>query len=148
MIVKKGRSGSFWNGTWSHNDTHYDDVIMSAIASQITSLTIVYSTIYPGADRSKHQSSVSLALVWRIHRGPVNSPHKWPVIRKMFPFDDVIMEMFSVLLALCYGNSLVTSRFPSQRAVTSSFDVSFDVRMNKWLNKQWSFWWFEMLKKQ
>ena len=70
---------------------HYDDVIMSAIPSQITSLTIVYSTVYPGADESKHQSSVSLAFVWGIHRGPVNSPHKWPVTRKMFPFDDVIM---------------------------------------------------------
>ena len=168
---------------------HYDDVIMSAIASQITSLTIIYSTVYPGADpsnikaprhwplwpvnsphkwpvtrkmfpfddvivgylitthpkslqtwtnsgtgnsllpvvernartlrwrhnerdcvsnhqpqdcllnslfadQSKHQSSASLAFVWGIHRGPVNSPHKWPVTRKMFPFDDVIMRSF------------------------------------------------------
>ena len=64
---------------------------MSTIESQITSLTIVYSTIYSGADQSKHQSSTSLAFVWGIHRGPVNSPHKWPVTRKMFPFDDVIM---------------------------------------------------------
>ena len=70
---------------------HYDDVIMSAIAFQITSLMIVYSIVYPGADQSKHQSSASLAFVWGIHRGPVNSPHKWPVTRKMFPFDDVIM---------------------------------------------------------
>ena len=70
---------------------HYDDVIMSTIASQITSFTIVYSTIYSGVDQSKHQSSASLAFVWGIHRGPVNSPHKWPVTRKMFPFDDVIM---------------------------------------------------------
>ena len=64
---------------------------MSTIASQITSLTIVCSTVYSGADQSKHQSSASLAFVWGIHRGPVNSPHKWPVTRKMFPFDDVIM---------------------------------------------------------
>ena len=71
--------------------SHYDDVIMGTIASQITSLTIVYSTVYSGADQSKHQSSASLAFVWGIHRGPVNSPHKWPVTRKMFPFDDVIM---------------------------------------------------------
>ena len=70
---------------------HYDDVIMSAIASQITSLTIVYSTVYPGADQRKHQSSASLAFMWGIHRGPVNSPHKWPVTRKMFPFHDVIL---------------------------------------------------------
>ena len=71
---------------------HYDDVKMGVIGSQITSLTIVYSTVYSGADQSKHQSSASLAFVWGIHRGPVNSPHKWPVTRKMFPFDDVIMK--------------------------------------------------------
>ena len=65
---------------------------MNAIVSQITSFTIVYSTIYSDADQRKHQSSVSLAFVWGIHRGPVNSPHKWPVTRKMFPFDDVIMR--------------------------------------------------------
>ena len=70
---------------------HYNDVIMEAIASQITSLTIVYSIVYSEADQRKHQSSASLAFVWGIHRGPVNSPHKWPVTRKMFPFDDVIM---------------------------------------------------------
>ena len=55
---------------------HYDDVIMSAIAAQITSLTIVYSTVYSDADQRKHQSSASLAFVRGIHRGPVNSPHK------------------------------------------------------------------------
>ena len=70
---------------------HYNDVIMSTIASQITSLAIVYSIVYSSADQSKHQSSASLAFVWGIHRGPVNSPHKGPVTRKMFPFDDVIM---------------------------------------------------------
>ena len=70
---------------------HYDDVIMSEIASQITSLTIVYLTVLSGADQSKHQSSASLAFVLEIHRWPVNFPHKWPVTRKIFPFDDVIM---------------------------------------------------------
>ena len=70
---------------------HYNDVIMGAIASQITSLTIVYSTVYSGADQRKHESSASLAFVRGIHRRPVNSPHKGPVTRKMFPFDDVIM---------------------------------------------------------
>ena len=64
---------------------------MGMIASQITSLTIVYSTVYSDADEREHQSSASLAFVQRIHRGPVNSPHKWPVTREMFPFDDVIM---------------------------------------------------------
>ena len=63
-----------------------------AMASQITSLTTVYWTVYSGADQRKHQSSASLAFVHGIHRWPVNSPHKWPVTRKMVPFDDVIMS--------------------------------------------------------
>ena len=46
---------------------HYDDVIMGAIASQITSITIVYSNVYSDADQRKHQSSASLAFVWGIH---------------------------------------------------------------------------------
>ena len=66
--------------------SHYNDVIMSAMASQITSLTIVYSTNYSGADKKhqKYQSSASLAFVRRIHMWPVNSPHNWPATRKMF----------------------------------------------------------------
>ena len=52
---------------------------MGAMASQITGLTIVYSTIYLGADQRKHQGSTSLAF------------DKWPITRIMFPFDDVIM---------------------------------------------------------
>ena len=64
---------------------------MGAMTSQITSFTIVYSTIYSGADQSKHQSSASLAFVGEIHRWPVKSPHKGPVTRKMLSFDDVIM---------------------------------------------------------
>ena len=71
---------------------HYSDVIMAAIASQITSLFIVYSTVYSGVHQRKHQSSTSLAIVPGIHRWPVNSPHKWPVTRRMFPSDDVIMQ--------------------------------------------------------
>ena len=71
---------------------NYRDVIMSAMASQITRLTIVYSTVYSGADQREPQSPTSLAFVRAIHRSPVNSPHKWPVTRKMFPCDDVIMR--------------------------------------------------------
>ena len=64
---------------------------MGAIASQITSLAIIYSTVYSGADQRKRESSASLAFLLGIHRGPVNSPHKWQVTRKMFSLDDVIM---------------------------------------------------------
>ena len=65
---------------------------MCTMVSQITSLTIVYSTVYSGADqRKQHQTSTSLAFVRGIHRWSVNCPHKWPVTRKMLPFVDVIM---------------------------------------------------------
>ena len=54
------------------------------------------------------------------------------------------METFSALLAICAGNSPVTGEFPTQRPVTWSFDVFFDLRLNKRLSKQsWS-WWFQM----
>ena len=89
---------------------------MGAIASLITSLTIVYSTVYSDADQRKQQSSASLAFVWGIHPGPVNSPHKWPVTRKMFPFDDVIMKKRNAILpahefSLCKYDGL---RIPSR----------------------------------
>ena len=73
---------------------HYNDVIMSMMASQITSISIVYSTLCSNADQIKHQSSsMTLAIVRGIHRWLVNSPHKGPVTRKIFPFDDVIMTL-------------------------------------------------------
>ena len=85
--------------------SHYNDVIMSAMASQITSFTIVNSTFYSSADLRKHQNSASLAFVTGIHRWPGNCPHKGPVTRKIFPFDDVIMSnqplwrLYDVLVA-------------------------------------------------
>ena len=92
-------------GCWQNhiNYIHYNDVIMGAITSQITSLTIVYSILYSDADQRKHQSSASLAFVRGIHRGPVNSPHKWPVTRKIFPFYDVIMFDHRCLIAHLRG---------------------------------------------
>ena len=99
---------------------HYDDVIMDSIASQITSLMIVYSTVHSGTDQRKHQSSASLAFVWEIHRWPVNFPHKWPVTRKMFPFDDVIMSW------LC-SKQTDTSR---TMAIGLSFSVDFGLILN------------------
>ena len=63
---------------------------MGSIASQITSITIVYSSVYSGADQRKHQSPASLAFARGIHRWPVNSPHKGPVTRKMSSWQHVI----------------------------------------------------------
>ena len=71
---------------------HYNDVIMSAMAAQITCVSIVCTTVCSGADQRKHQSSASLAFVRGIHRLTVNSQHKGPVTRKIFPFDDLIMS--------------------------------------------------------
>ena len=73
----------------SNDYHHYNHVIMNTMASQITSLTIVYSTVYLCKDQRKYQSFASLAFVW----GPVNSSHKRPVTREMSPVDDVIMIM-------------------------------------------------------
>ena len=85
-------------------ENHNNDVIMSVMASQITSLTIIYSIVFiQGADQRKHQSSASMAFVRGIHRWPVNSPNKGPVTRKMFPFDDVIM--WSDLASIFHGSS-------------------------------------------
>ena len=76
-VAMKNITRSFW-------PRHYNDVIMGTIASQITSLTIVYSIVYSDADQTKHQSSASLAFVRGIHRGPVNSPHKCQLRGKCF----------------------------------------------------------------
>ena len=84
--------------------SHYDDVKMCSMASQITSLTIIYSTVYSGTDLRKHQSSASLAFVQGIHRGPVNSPHKWPVTRKCF---HLMTSSWSVYLQSRYQPWLV-----------------------------------------
>ena len=97
-------------GIWGF-PIHYNDDMMSAIASQITSLTIVYSTVYSGADQRKHQSSASLAVVRGIHWWSVNSPHKGPVTRKIFPFDDVIVILALRSRSSTIGHSL-SSGYP------------------------------------
>ena len=64
---------------------------MGAMASQITGLTIVYSSVYSGADLKKNLKGQSVTgLCEGIHRWLVKSPHKGPVTRKRFPFDDII----------------------------------------------------------
>ena len=98
---------------------NYNDVTMGSMASQITSLTIVYSAVNSDADQRKHQSSTSLAFVPGIHRGPLNSPHKWPVRRKMFPFVDAIMIHGSNDCVLSGVNSSIIV------ANRSAYNVSF-----------------------
>ena len=75
--------------SWDVIKIHYSDVIMSTIASQITSLTIVYSTVYSGADLRKYQGSASLAFLVTSEFPAQRASNT----KKKFPFDDVIMLM-------------------------------------------------------
>ena len=117
---------------------------MGAIASQITSLTIVYSIVYSDADQRKHQRSASLAFAPWIQRGPVNSPHKWRVTRKMFPFDDVIMgakiqiqtDLFEHFHRprFCYVNTtalVIVSDSSDWVEVTTDYDIPVGIIENK-----------------
>ena len=61
----------------------------------------------------------------------------------LYPWWSHQMETFSTLLAICAGNTLVNSEFPTQRPATGSFDVFFDLRLNKRWSKRWWGWWFE-----
>ena len=95
---------------------------MGVIASQITSPTIVYSIVYSDSDQRKHQSSASLAFVRGNPRGPGNSPHKWPITGKMFPFDDVIMSWIRVLP--CYfGHAILGMCIPSEWLSAGLFNL-------------------------
>ena len=69
-VIINGESKNHHHHNKNNDDIfHYTDVIMIARASQITSLMIVYSTVYSGADQRKHESSApSLAFVRGIHR--------------------------------------------------------------------------------
>ena len=88
---------------------HYSDVIISEITSQITGVSIVYSIICSEADRRKNQCSALMAFVREIHRSPVNSPHKGSVTRKMFPFDDVIMQLYKRHYTMTASVSMMTN---------------------------------------
>ena len=84
-----------WRSSW-------DGVLFFSLHGRLTymhmfmflciSCELWHLMLYSGEVQRKHQSSASLAFVRRIHRWLVNSPHQWPVTRKMFPFDDVIMS--------------------------------------------------------
>ena len=90
-MITHRKISRFHTEVWYDNNKHYNNVIMGAMASEITSLTIVYSTDFFWQRSKKHQSSASPAFVRGIHQWAVYSLHKGPVTRKMFPFDDVIM---------------------------------------------------------
>ena len=109
---------------------------MSAMTSQITSLMIVYPTIYSGANQRKHQSSASLAFVRGIHRSPMNSQHKGPVTWKMFPFDDVIIYRWTMGVHFvsilgtndCYNRSYcICCTITQSRSNMKNLYVTYDI---------------------
>ena len=115
------------------HEGHYNDVIMSTRASQITSLTIVYSTIYSGADQRIHESSASLAFVRGIYQGLVNSPQQMGSNR----------ENVSIRWrhhGICQSLVSSTHKWLEVRNV----DVIFDDNQYKLLNKHLGCWWFEI----
>ena len=134
----------------------YSDVTMGAMASQITSLTIVYSTIYSGPDQRKHQSSASMTYGRGIHRWPVNSTHKGPITRKMFPFDAVIMITldhslkFDVLLSdMCKKVSRqinVLKEYKSSSPKTVAYQYT-DIQMSQLTSVIVRFLWFSVARK-
>ena len=92
---------------------------MSAVASQITSLTSVYSNVYLRASQRKHTNSVSMAFVRGIH-------HKGPVTRKVFPFDDAIMCLLKNLChqAPTHNRSHCSLTKEDPQAIPSKFSIA------------------------
>ena len=124
---------SFTHGTvetrrFSECPTHYNDVMMSAIASQIIGVSIGCPTACSGVYQRKYQRSVSLTLVRRIHRWPVDFPHKGPVTRKMFPFDDAIMPSMTTNPGADYAD-----RCGKKRISGTSILIAFHRLVNKCL---------------
>ena len=103
------------------------DIILSNLSkSQTTGASIVYSAVCSGADQRKHQSSPSLAFV--IHRWPVNSSHKGPVTRKMFPFDDVIMTTN----CRSWSTNVRIPLAPTTKIRMARVTLYFDLLTGKW----------------
>ena len=120
---------------------HYNDVIMSAMASQITGISTVCSTVGLFTAHRKHQSSALLAFVRGIHRWPVNFPHKRPVTRKIFPFDDVIMIILIVARYKDLMNNdkgtIVTHRRVSLNPLTFSWWRHNPLQMHYVIRQLW-----------
>ena len=132
---------------------HYIDIIMTTTASQITSLTVVYSTVYSDADQRKHQSSASLAFVWGIHRDRWIPRTKGQLRGKCFHLmtsscfhwahDDVMAwKCCPRYWPFVRGIHPSKVNSPHKGPETRISNVFFYVPLNKALNKQWSCRWF------
>ena len=111
---------------------HYSDVIMNTMASQITGVSTVCSNFCSCADQRKHRISASLAFVRGIHWWPVDSPHKWPVTRKVFQLMRSSCDCGVFLLAfnayfpgslLTWSNMIRTSTCTTARAERTGLNV-------------------------
>ena len=107
---------------------HYNDVIISMMASQITSLTIVYSTFFSGTDQRKTQSYALLAFVRGIHWWPVNFQHKGPVMRKMFPLDDISCIWYSLVLRSPVYHVREQDTLKTLQRISTSWSFNFKLR--------------------
>ena len=92
------------------------------------------STVYSGADERKHESSASLAFVRGIHRWSVNSPHKGPVTRKKFPFDEVIMIRYSVELEGSYGYAIMLPNRKHYTTPSPCLSINCTVEVWEWIS--------------
>ena len=108
---------------------HCSAVIINAMASQISGVSIVCSNVCPGADQRKHQSSASLAFLRGNHRWPVDYPHKGPITWKRFPFDDVIMccrYMSIIYCSVVLGNGVLYFKVAHGKNIQHFVDESLD----------------------
>ena len=146
---------TIWGFPWSvhvqfctHNLSmhirHYNDVTMSILASEVTGDSTVYLNVC--LDIHKETSKPTL-----LDRGPVHSPHKWPVTRKPFSFDDVIMvfwELTNLVMTLWQWNTFYITGPLCRESIDhwlihpTNADF-FAVTLNKLLNQLSSGWWFE-----
>ena len=103
---------------------YYSDVIMNAMASQITGPWIVYPTVCSGAEQRKHRSSASMAFVRGIHRWRVNSSHKGLVTRKNISiwWRHHVYSTFTVSVLKRPGTVLLSTRSQT-RYRTQSFEL-------------------------
>ena len=108
---------------------HYN----GAMVSQITGVSIVCLTVGSDTDQRKHQSSASLAIVWGIHRWPVNSPHKRPVTRKMFPFDEVMMVLLTPLVAKRRSRQCLTIHRDGRYFIINAIEFTIKNDVILWL---------------
>ena len=113
-----------WNLTccqYTEKYSHYIDVIMTTMASQITSLMVVYSTVY---FQTQIKEYIKAPRHWPLYGVPVNSAHKGPVTRKMFPFDDVIMEFpFHTSIRQWQAQAVQCKFIPTQNRLTVALNV-------------------------